>query len=83
MMFGYASDETDALMPMPIYLAQRMAERLAQVRKDGTLDYLRPDGKTQVTVRYEDDEPVEVTAVVVSTQHDPEASRTWTSSRPT
>ena len=72
MMFGYASDETDALMPMPIYLAQRMAQRLSQVRKDGTLDYLRPDGKTQVTVRYEDDLPVEVTAVVVSTQHDPQ-----------
>ncbi|MBR3316523.1 MAG: methionine adenosyltransferase [Atopobiaceae bacterium] len=72
MMFGYATDETEALMPMPAYLAQRMAERLAAVRKDGTLDYLRPDGKTQVTVRYEDDEPVEVTAVVVSTQHAPE-----------
>ena len=72
MMFGYASDETDALLPMPIYLAQRMAQRLSQVRKDGTLDYLRPDGKTQVTVRYEDDLPVEVTAVVVSTQHDPQ-----------
>ena len=71
MMFGYACDETEALMPMPIYLAQRMAERLAQVRKDGTVDYLRPDGKTQVTVRYEDYRPVEVTAVVVSTQHSP------------
>ena len=71
MMFGYASDETAALMPMPIYLAQRMAQRLALVRKSGEVPYLRPDGKTQVTVRYEDDEPVEVTAVVVSTQHDP------------
>ena len=71
MMFGFACDETEALMPMPIYLAQRMAERLAQVRKDGTVDYLRPDGKTQVTVRYEDYRPVEVTAVVVSTQHSP------------
>ena len=69
MMFGYASDETDVLMPMPIYLAQRMAKRLADVRKEGTLTSLRPDGKTQVTVRYEDDRPVEVTAVVVSTQH--------------
>ena len=69
MMFGYASDETDVLMPMPIYLAQRMAQQLAHVRKNGTLHYLRPDGKTQVTVRYEDDKPVEVTAVVVSTQH--------------
>lgn len=69
MMFGYATDETDALMPMPILLAQRLAERLAAVRKDETLPYLRPDGKTQVTVRYEDERPVEVTAVVVSTQH--------------
>ena len=69
MMFGYASDETDVLMPMPIYLAQRLALRLAEVRKLGTLAYLRPDGKTQVTVRYEDDRPVEVTAIVVSTQH--------------
>lgn len=72
MMFGYASDETDVLMPMPIYLAQRMAERLAAVRKSHELDYLRPDGKTQVTVRYEDDKPVEVTAIVVSTQHAPD-----------
>ena len=70
MMFGYAFDETDVLMPMPIYLAQRMSERLAAVRKSGELDYLRPDGKTQVTVRYEDDRPVEVSAIVVSTQHD-------------
>ncbi len=69
MMFGYATDETDVLMPMPAYLAQRMAARLAEVRKDGTIPYLRPDGKTQVTVRYEDDKPVEVTAIVVSTQH--------------
>ena len=70
MMFGYATDETSVYMPMPHYLASRMAERLAAVRKDGTVPYLRPDGKTQVTVRYEDDRPVEVTAVVVSTQHD-------------
>ena len=69
MMFGYACDETPVLMPMPHYLASRMAERLTAVRKDNILDYLRPDGKTQVTVRYEDDKPVEVTAVVVSTQH--------------
>ncbi len=78
MMFGYASDETDVLMPMPIYLAQRLAERLAEeVRKNGSLAYLRPDGKTRVTVRYEDDKPVEVTAIVVSTQHaaDVELSR--------
>ena len=69
MMFGYACDETPVLMPMPHYLASRMAERLAAVRRNGTVDYLRPDGKTQVTVRYEDDKPIEVTAVVVSTQH--------------
>ncbi len=69
MMFGYASNETDTLMPMPAYLAQRMAERLSARRKDSTLHYLRPDGKTQVTVRYQDDEPVEVTTVVISTQH--------------
>lgn len=69
MMFGYATDETDVLMPMPHYLASRMAERLAAVRHDGTLDYLRPDGKTQVTVRYEGEVPVEVVTVVLSTQH--------------
>lgn len=69
MMFGYATDETPVLMPMPHFLASRLAMRLAQVRHDGTLDYLRPDGKTQVTVRYEDDVPVEVTAIVISTQH--------------
>ena len=69
MMFGYACDETKTLMPMPIYLAQRMSERLAKVRKDGTLPFLRPDGKTQVTVRYEDDRPVNVEKVVVSSQH--------------
>lgn len=72
MMFGYATDETDAFMPMPIYVADRLAERLARVRKDGTVGYLRPDGKTQVTVRYEDDRPVEITAIVISTQHAPE-----------
>ena len=69
MMFGYACDETKTLMPMPIYLAQRMSERLARVRKDGTLPYLRPDGKTQVTVRYVDGRPVDVEKVVVSSQH--------------
>ncbi|MBP3885957.1 MAG: methionine adenosyltransferase [Olsenella sp.] len=74
MMFGYASDETPVLMPMPIYLAHRLSERLAEVRKLGLVDYLRPDGKTQVTVRYEDDRPVEVTAIVVSTQHGEEAT---------
>ena len=69
MMFGYASNETKTLMPMPHYLASRLAERLAAVRHDGTLPYLRPDGKTQVTVRYEDGKPVEVTTIVISTQH--------------
>ena len=68
-MFGYACKETKTLMPMPIYLAQRMSERLAKVRKDGTLPYLRPDGKTQVSVRYVDGAPVNVEKVVVSTQH--------------
>lgn len=72
MMFGYATDETSAFMPMPHYLASRLAERLAAVRHDGTLPYLRPDGKTQVTVRYEDDRPVSVETVVISTQHAPE-----------
>ena len=70
MMFGYAVRETPTLMPMPIYLAQRLSERLTGVRKDGTLAYLRPDGKTQVTIRYEGGMPVEVTTIVVSTQHD-------------
>ena len=69
MMFGFACNETSTLMPMPIYLAHRMSEELAKVRKDGTLPYLRPDGKTQVTVRYEDNRPVSVQNVVVSTQH--------------
>jgi S-adenosylmethionine synthetase len=69
MMFGYASNETEALMPMPIHLAHRLAERLAAVRKDGTLDYLGPDGKTQVTVRYADGRPVQVEKLLISTQH--------------
>ncbi|WP_251213335.1 methionine adenosyltransferase [Adlercreutzia murintestinalis] len=69
MVFGYAVNETPTLMPMPIYLAHRMAERLTDVRKNGTLDFLRPDGKTQVSVRYEEGKPVCVEKVVVSTQH--------------
>lgn len=71
MMFGYATNETKTLMPMPHYLASRLAERLAQVRHDGTVPYLRPDGKTQVTVRYEGDRPVAVETIVISTQHSP------------
>jgi len=69
MMFGYAVDETDALMPLPIHLAHRMAERLAEVRKAGTLPYLRPDAKTQVTFEYEDHRPVALKTVLISTQH--------------
>ena len=72
MMFGYASNETATLMPMPHYLASRLAERLAEVRHNGTLPYLRPDGKTQVTVRYEDGRPAAVETIVISTQHAPE-----------
>ena len=71
LMFGYASDETAALMPLPIWLAHRLAERLAIVRKEGTLDYLRPDGKTQVTIAYDGDRPVRLDTLVLSTQHDP------------
>lgn len=72
MMFGYACDDTPELMPMPISLAHKMAKKLTQVRRDGVLDYLRPDGKTQVTIEYDDDKPVRVDAVVVSSQHSPE-----------
>src|SRR5947209_4930262 len=71
MMFGYACDETDDLMPMPIWLAHRLAQRLSQVRKAGVLPYLRPDGKTQVTFQYEDGVPVKLETVLISTQHKP------------
>lgn len=69
MMFGYACDETPEYMPMPISFAHRLARRLTEVRKDGTLDYLRPDGKTQVTIEYENDRPKRVDTIVISTQH--------------
>ena len=75
-MFGYASDETDVLMPLPIHLAHRLAYRLAEVRKNGEVKFLRPDGKTQVTIEYdEENRPLRVETVLISTQHDPEVSQ--------
>ena len=76
MMFGYASNETEEYMPYAINMAHKLARQLTKVRKDGTLKYLRPDGKTQVTVEYsEDGKPIRIDAVVCSTQHDPDVTQ--------
>jgi S-adenosylmethionine synthetase len=78
MMFGYATRETRALMPMPIQIAHTLARRLAEVRRDGGIEYLRPDGKTQVTIRYEDGQPAEIVKLLISTQHGPGVDATTT-----
>ena len=75
LMFGYATNETEELMPMPILLSQKLAQQLAKVRKDNVLSWVRPDGKTQVSVRYENNKPIKIETVVVSTQHSPEISQ--------
>ncbi len=74
-MFGYACRETDVLMPLPIYLSHQLTSCLARKRKEGVLPFLRPDGKAQVTIRYEDQKPVSVDTIVISTQHDPEVNQ--------
>lgn len=75
LMFGYATNETEEYMPLPIYLAHKLSRQLTKVRKDGALTYLRPDGKTQVTVEYDDGKPVHVDTIVISAQHSPEVTR--------